>query len=686
MTPRRIPLLRALVALVSFLVVLPAGWSVGALQGQAVPGSRQRAQEDLPWSGSRELEPLVLGRPIPGPVVPPPSFRSALERGTRSRTGAPGPNYWQVYTVYEMDARLDPTSGLLSGRGSVRFHNRSPDRLETLVLFLHQNIHAPGVVRHRATEVTGGVRLERVKAQGKELLPLRAGMNAGYRETGGLLQIRLPEAVPPGGVVELEVGWSFLVPQNGAGRMGHSDREVYFLAYWFPKVAVYDDLMGWDAEPYLGAEFYDGFGDYRVSLTVPEGWTVMATGQLENPEEVYTPKIRARLAAAMTADTLVAVVTREDRESGTVTEASPSGTLTYRFRATNVRDFVWTASSVQLWTATSARVPDRDGDGREDRVAIHSFWRDGRAPLWREQARYAKHSIEFHSRYTGVVYPWPHMTSVEGADIIGGGMEYPMFTLMGSYQGRPPSALYSVTAHELAHMWVPMIVGTNEKRYAWMDEGFTTFLENQAFRDFYPDSGSDPELADMESYLNLARMEGEQSMMRHHDYYEPGPAGGVASYQKPASLLVTLRALLGEEKFLEAYRTFHREWAFKHPTPWDWFHTVERVAGQDLDWFWRSFYYETWVLDHAVASVVGEGDQTLIVVEDRGWAYLPARIRVEMEGGSVLEREVPVSHWLRGNTRAEIRVPVPVGNLRRVVVDPEGRFPDVNRQNNVWAR
>lgn len=658
---------------------------LGSLAGQAAAGLQPSAR-GLPWTGSRDLEAVRLGRPIPGPVVPPPFYRAALEKGTRGPGGGPGPNYWQVYTEYWIEARLEPASGLVSGSEMVRFHNRSPTRLQTLMLLLHQNIHAPGVVRHRATEVTGGIRLDRVRVEGKDLLPLGPDAPAGYREAGATMQVRLPEPVPPGGSVEMEIRWSFLVPQNGAGRMGHSAREVYFLAYWFPKVAVYDDLMGWDAEAYLGAEFYEGYGDYQVSLTVPNGWTVMATGELENPEEVFTPKIRARLAVAANADTLVSVVTREDRESGSVTENSSSGSLTYRFRATNVRDFTWTASSRQLWTATSARVPDRDGDGREDRVSIHSFWREYRAPSWAQQARYAKHSIEFHSRYTGVAYPWPHMTSVEGADIIGGGMEFPMLTLIGSYQGRPSSALYSVTSHELAHMWVPMIVGTNEKRYAWMDEGFTTFLENQAFRDFYPGSETDPDLADMESYLNLARAEGEQSMMRHHDYYEPGPAGGVASYQKPASLLVTLRALLGEEKFLEAYRIFHQEWAFKHPTPWDWFQTVERVAGRDLDWFWRSFYYETWVLDHAVAGVERQGDDTVIVVEDRGWAFLPARVRIETDRGQTMEREVPVSHWLQGNTRAEIRLPASAGNVTRAVVDPQGRFPDVNRQNNTWER
>ncbi|MGW8267478.1 MAG: M1 family metallopeptidase, partial [Longimicrobiales bacterium] len=625
----------------------------------------------------------TLTRPIPGPVIPPPYFRAALEAGTRSPDGSPGPDYWQVYSEYDIDARLDPLSGLLSGRETIRFHNRSPGSLRVLQLFLHQNLHKAGVVRNRAVEITGGVRLDRVKAGGEDLLPTGGFEGPGYREEDGFLSVRLPAPVAAGETVELEVEWSFFVPQNGAGRMGHSRREMYFLAYWFPKIAVYDDLRGWDAEAYQGAEFYEGYGDYRVSLTVPEGWTVMATGELQNPAEVYASRTRDRMAAAAVADTLVRIATREDVEEGTVTEGSETGVLTYRFRAENVRDFTWTTSNKQIWTGTSARVPDRDGDGLEDRVAIHSFYREYRAPLWEDQALYGKHSIESESRFTGFPYPWPHMTSVEGADIIGGGMEFPMFTLIGSYENADPVALYSVTAHELAHMWIPMIVGSNEKRHAWIDEGSTTFLENQVKTDYWPGL-PDPDAEEMENYLLVARVEMEQSMMRHGDYYEPGPGYGTASYAKPASLLVTLRNLLGEETFTEAYRTFITEWAFKHPSPWDFFNTFERAAGMDLDWFWVSFYYETWALDHAVGSVDRDGDDTVITIEDRGFAFLPARVRIETSSGEVLEREVPVTHWLTGAVSAQIRVPASRGDVVLVVVDPRAEFPDLNRENNLW--
>ena len=635
-----------------------------------------------PLGGQEEV---TLGRPIPGPVVPPAYFLGALQRGTRSQDGSPGPNYWQVYSEYDIDVSLDPETGNLSGSETIRFHNRSPLELRALQLFLHQNIHAEGVARNRAVEVTGGVRLEGVQAEGVELSPLRQPSEPGYAVDGGVMTLLLPEPVRSGESVELAIDWSFLVPQNGAGRMGHSNREMYFLAYWFPKIAVLDDLRGWDAESYQGAEFYEGYGDYDVRITVPYGWTVMATGTLENPEEVYTLQTRERMAEALAADTMVQIATRADRENGSVTLSPENGSLTYAFHAENVRDFTWTASDTQLWTGTSSRVPDRDGDGAEDRVAIHSFWREYRAPLWEDQALYAKHSIEYESLYTGFTYPWPHMTSVEGADIIGGGMEFPMFTLMGSYQGREPVDLYNVTAHELGHMWVPMIVGANEKRHAWIDEGATTFLENQTKTDYWPNL-PDPDAQDMQSYLRVAAMGMEQSMMRHGDYYEPGPGYGNASYQKPASLLVTLRSLLGEETFMEAYQTFIREWSFKHPSPWDFFNTFERFAGVDLDWFWQSFYYETWALDQAVESVEREGFGTVITVADRGFAFMPTRLSIQTSSGDVLTEEIPVGHWLSGETTVELQLPSSVGEVVRVEIDPEGRFPDVDRRNNVWER
>jgi len=624
--------------------------------------------------------------PIPAPVVTPAYFDAAVERGWRSTDGKPGRSYWTNWAKYDLKAKLDPSSARLQGEAEIRYINRSPVALRILVLHLYQNLHKAGAERNSAQEVTDGVELSKVAVGGVTLDPgdLRAG--AGYRVEGTVMTVRPPEPVEPGDTVALSLAWGVTLPQNGAGRMGHSNHEMYFVAYWFPKMAVFDDLRGWDAEPYLSnAEFYDEFGDYRAALSVPAGWTAMATGRLANGEEVYAPATLSRLAQAATSDDKVEVASSEELRAGTVTTAGTDGWLTYRFEADSVRDFAWTTSNVQRWDATSAVVPDRDKDGAPDRVLIHSFWRESRAPLWEGQWLFGKQAIEHHSRFTGFAYPWPHMTSVEGADIIGGGMEFPMLTLIGPYLGEEPQALFNVTAHELAHMWIPMVVGTNEARYAWMDEGSTTFLEDQSRMELWP--GVDHHRLEAQPYLGTAAAGLEQSMMRHGDWYEPGPGYGIASYAKPATLMVALRDILGWAKWEEAYRTFIADWAYKHPTPWDFFNTFERFAGQDLDWFWTTFYYETWNVDFdAVGATASPANGTVVRIAKRGLAPFPVKVRITTTTGGVLDQDVPVEYWLEGNRWKEIPVPASAGAVTRIEIDPLATTPDVDRSNNFWPR
>lgn len=624
--------------------------------------------------------------PVPAPVELPRIFTAAVDRGSRTLDGSPGAAYWVNWASYDLDARLDPATARLEGEADIRYANNAPVPLRTLVVHLYQNLHQEGAVRNSPQEITGGVALSRVSVAGMELEPgdLRAG--PGYRVDGTVMTIRPPEPVEQGDTVDMAFAWSVTLPQNGAGRMGHSNKEMYLVAYWFPKVAVFDDLRGWDAQPYLSsAEFYDGFGDYRAALSVPAGWTVMATGELVNGQEVYTPQTLARLAEAAQVDTRVEVATPEDLRAGRVTAQGTDGWITYRFQADSVRDFTWTTSNTQRWDATSALVPDRDGDGEDDRVLIHSFWREHRAPLWEDQWLYGKQSIEHHSRFTGLSYPWPHMTSVEGADIIGGGMEFPMLTLIGSYEGGEPQALFNVTSHELAHMWIPMTVGTNENRHAWMDEGSTTFLEGQSRMDLWP--GVDHHRLEAQGYFQVAMAEMEQPLMRAGDWYEPGPGYGIASYSKPATLMVALRDLMGWATWEEAYRAFVSEWAYKHPTPWDFFNTFERFAGRDLDWFWTSFYFETWTVDFDASGVTGSpGNGVKVRVTNRGLAPFPVKVRISTTSGGVMEHDVPVEHWLQGHRSVEIDVPASSGAVTRVEVDPLAYTPDVDRSNNFWPR
>ncbi len=623
-------------------------------------------------------------RPIPYPVDLPRDFQRAVDRGTRTLTGEPGSGYWQQWTDYTLHARIDAAEQRLDGRATIVYHNRSPDTLRMVALHLLQNLHAEGVMRSEPAEVTGGVELTRVVVSGRILEPLIGPMGPGYQVDGTILGVRLPSPLAPSGSLRMEIDWTFEIPQAGAGgRMGWSEDNLFFLAYWYPQMAVYDDVVGWHVDQFLGnAEFHMGFGNYRYTVDAPEGWVVRGTGRLLNADEVLPAEIRSRMARAEQSDTVVHVLTPADFGAGRATTRAANGRLTWRFAADSVRDVAFSATSAYRWDAARTPAGDLNGDGRTDYARVDALWRES-APRWANVWRYSQHSIDFLSRWTGIPYPWPHMTAVEGGGIIGGGMEFPMMTIMGDYNLRGDSALYYVTAHELAHMWVPMIVATDEKRHSWMDEGMTTFKENQARNEFFP--GINHDHPDRDQYLSVARAGLEGPIMRRSDYHYPGPAYGVASYPKPATLLATLRALLGEDAFVQAYRTFLSEWAFKHPKPHDMFHTFNRVSGRNLDWFWRSWYYETWVLDHAVAEVTPVRDGTRIIVEDRGRAILPARLTITRENGEQLRREVPAETWLSGATRAEVFVPGG-SPVVRVEIDAAQEFPDVDRTNDVWIR
>ncbi|HEU4699667.1 MAG TPA: M1 family aminopeptidase, partial [Gemmatimonadales bacterium] len=378
------------------------------------------------------------------------------------------------------------------------------------------------------------------------------------------------------------------------------------------------------------------------ALTVPAGWLVSATGVLQNPEQVLSKTVRDRLARTRKTRDIVHVVTEADRGAGRATAAASGGegTLTWRFRAENVRDVVWGTSAEWLWDATQATTGAAGGDrksgaksGTAGTAAIYSFWRpDGRASAWQENNRYLRYAIEFLSKYLWP-YPYPVMNALHGPDSCGG-MEYPMATCIG--RARDTTGMFGVTIHETAHMWFPMQVGSNETAHGWQDEGLTQFNEAQASRAFFADTNLVHDERDSRnSYLALARSGLEQPMMRHGDLYPSYFAYAISSYSKTASLLTALRALLGEETFDQAYREYGRRWQFKHPTPYDMWRTFDQVSGRDLWWFWRSWFFEDWRLDQAIAGVAVRGDSAAITVEDRGLVPMPVRLAVTHADGSV---------------------------------------------------
>jgi hypothetical protein len=643
-----------------------------ALAGCAGGGSRP-AEAPAPSRGSAAPASRVME--VPRLV----GFEKAVAAQTRQPNGQPGPRYWQQWADYQLEAELNPVSKRITGHGTIQYRNRSPDTLAVVYLQLLHNIFSPGA-RHN-TDVpwaVEGMELDKVAAQGTALSAGSSG--PGYEVDGTVMRIRLPRPIPPGGSADFELNWRLRVPPDGAPR-GGQDGEVWFISYWYPQMAVYDDVNGWQTDQYYGnAEFYMGYGNYDVALTVPAGWLVTSTGTLQNPDEVLTPQVRARLDSARSAPGIVRVVGEEDRGAGKATTAGKDGKLTWRYRAENVRDVSWATSSKYLWDATNAAVGDADGDGRPDTARVESFWRpEMRRSHWDEAARYGRHSVEFFSRNLWP-YPYPHMTVVDGPTSCGG-MEFPMMTCIGGQWDT--LSMYEVVTHEIGHMWFPMMVGSDEKRFAWMDEGFTQFDQSQAMDDFF--RGYDDEAENRQPYIHLAEAGGEVELMHHGDRYPSYNAYATASYYKTATVLVALRGVLGRDLFHRAFTEYGRRWEFKHPTPWDFFDTVEDVAGRDLSWFWRTWFFETWKLDQAIDTVAPVGDSLEVTVSNRGKAPMPVHLVVTRTDSRADTLDIPVSVWFDGTKRTTVRV-AREPEVKTIEIDPGREFPDVDRSNGLWPR
>jgi Peptidase family M1 domain len=629
----------------------------------------------------------VADRPLLRDVPVPDFYRQALETATRAPSGAPGSAYWQNSVSYRIDAELVPESATIRGSERIVYRNNSPSALPSVLLNLSQNVFSEGVPRNRYAPITGGVTLDRVAAQGQTLervptnrIPIGGDIptaEPGYSVQGTLARIRLPRPVQSGDSVVLEIEWQHRVPPATSFRTAWEDAldaRVFQVAQWYPQIATYDDLHGWDATPYLGdGEFYLEYGSFDVSITVPAGYLVGATGELRNPQEVLTEEAQQRLRAATSSDSITHVITEADLTAENVTQTPQAEQLTWRFSASDVRDFAFSVSNGYVWDA--ARTTVQDGTGGTRNVIVHALYRPG-APNWESAALYGQHSTELFSELL-IPYLYPQITIAEGPIT---GMEYPMIVFIP----RPQSVegLYGVIAHEVAHEWFPMMVGQDEAAYAWMDEGMATWLENTAAADFF----DSPETfnGDLGNYLGVAGSDVEVPIMRHTDLVSPYGARTVAAYSKPGLLFRSLRTFLGEDVFDEALRTYAREWLLKHPTPWDFFNTLERFADRDLDWFFYPWWFETGVLDHGIGSVAGAETGTAVVtVEDLGEVPAPALVFGITASGEPVMAQVPIETWLQGTRTATVTLQAS-GPIVAVAIDPTQIYPDADLGNNLW--
>src|SRR3989454_2344667 len=601
----------------------------------------------------------------------------------REGSGRPGPAYWQQRVDYTIAVSLDTATHTIAGRETIRYTNRSPDTLTYIWLQLDQNLFRddgrgavlnPPDARFAARGFRGGFvldRVESVRPSGRQTV--RRALKT--TENGTLLRVELDRPLAPRGVTSLEIGYSFQVPEHGADRMGREqfpEGWLYEIAQWYPRMAVYDDVRGWNTEQYLGqGEFYLEYGDFDFEITVPRSFVVVATGTLLNPVEVLTTTQRTRLARALRSDSTTPIIAKTEVGQPFTRPPGKSATLTWRFSAKNVRDVAWAAAPNFIWDASGW-----------DGVLIQSVYPPEANADWQNSTAYARHTIKHYSE-KWFRYPYPTAINVAGPVA---GMEYPMIVFCGDRSGG--RGLFGVTTHELGHQWFPMIVGSNERLYAWMDEGFNTFINIYSGMTFYHDTLQGR--GDARDWARFATTGLDQPPMLPADRVEPRLLGQV-EYTKPATGLYLLRhhILNDTTRFDAAFREYIRRWAFRHPTPADFFRSMEDGLGEDLSWFWRGWFYTTAVVDQAVDSVTTLRDSSgapyaAIFLSSPGGLPMPVDLRLTFADRSTEAVRLPVEVWLLRNRYVYIRPAR--AELVKVEIDPDSQFPDVRRENNGWQK
>lgn len=615
------------------------------------------------------------------------SILKAFEAGTRDFSGKPGPNYWQLETDFTIQVSLDPHTQTLTGTEKILVYNNSKDDWDRIVLRLDHNIFRGDVPRGFSipAEQTEGMVVTRINVAGEEIdlteIRLRRGQTpktgvSGLKKT--IATIYLAQPIKAGSKTELEIDWHTKLPGGTEGQ-GHRmtqrfDSTLFQPTQWFPRLAKYDDLRGWETSPYLGpAEFYNNFGKFDVSITVPGGWIVSGTGVLQNPKEVMTATSIERFGKILESDEETTIVAEDERGPGKATAVGEK--LTWHFVADKVNDFAWATSADFIWKGTRAAIP---GKGY---APIYMVYEPERARSYENAARITRHALEFYSKLWAP-YPFPQLTLQDGPSA---GMEYPM--VINSNQG--------AADHETAHQWWPMMLGTNETRYGWMDEGFNQYMNILSDAD---SRGVPARLDGLgQSYGRISGSEDEAPLMWSAN--DAGMGYGFQTYQKTPLMLSMLGGIVGDEAVISAMKKYTAEWAFKHPSPWDYMFFMNHELGQNLEWFWYYWLFTTESVDGSISDVETGGEKTTVTVRQDGQMPSPVVLRVEFEANGPDLKPSPNAEILDPNT-AEVTWPVDVWwggsktfdavldfgprKIRKITLDPHGRFPDRDVSDNVW--
>lgn len=631
-------------------------------------------------TGAREPDPNEIFAPLLLPDAP---------NVYRSGDGTPGPMAWKNQVDYRIHVQILPEKHLLSGREEIHYQNKSPSTLPVLWVHLDQNIYRPDARAAFASKWhfpnhTMGMTIQSVTITD----PKTGKQPVQFQISDTRLQIVLPAALKPHSDIRVQIIWTYTIPGPWGGRTGVSQSrngEIYEIAQFYPRMAVFDDIRGWDTLPYLGDEFYLDYGNIDYEVTVPDNFIVAASGALLNPKDVLSPLEWHRLQAARQSEKRILIRTQSDVENAS--RQVSTKTRAWHFLMQNTRDVAFVTSPALLWDAAKIDLPPiSPSPGRpvETRLAMSVYPLEAAGPqAWDRSTEYVKHTIEYFS-HDWYMYPWPNAVNVGGH---GAAMEYPGIVFDGMKDR--DSKLFWITTHELGHSWFPMIVGTNERRNGFMDEGFNTFIDSLASMHF--NKGEFAPKHDGEYAPDTGRPADDIVKVLMDPVYDPimtpsnlGSKGDrhALPYFKAAYGLELLRSqILGPERFDRAFRHYIAIWAYRHPTPSDFFRLMNSDAGEDLSWFWRGWYFRTWFPDYAIRDVQDvAGGKLKITIANKGWLPLPVTVLEKWKDGTTTFVRIPTEVWSRGN-RYTLEI-LSSSKISAVIIDPDHAIPDVDRRNN----
>lgn len=613
-----------------------------------------------------------------------PLFYESEGNDVRTASGRPGSKYWQNAADYKIDVTFDDVKESISGTVVISYKNNSPEDLPFLWLQLDQNIYKSDSRGVSVTPVTGGRWANRnfnggYTISGVSLLTAGKERAAEHEVVDTRMRVELPQPLKAnGGTVQVKVKFAFNIPQYGTDRMGilpTRNGKIYEIAQWYPRMCVFDNVLGWNTLPYLGqGEFYLEYGNIEYNITAPAKHIVVGSGRLLNPAEVLTPQQLQRYRQAEQSDKTVML--RSVAEVTNPATRPAKDRLTWKFLCNNTRDVAWASSAAFVWDAARINLP-----AGKKALAMSVYPEEAASDsAWGRSTEYVKGCIEHYSEKW---YPYTYPVAVNVAGIVGG-MEYPGIVFCSARSRR--AGLWGVTNHEFGHNWFPMIVGSDERRFAWMDEGFNTFINGLADKAFnngeYANKGRDRHAMSRMMFFDSA------SAILHRADVIRSSSLGLLAYYKPAMGLDLLREeVLGEERFDRAFRYYIDNWAFKHPTQWDFFRAMENSSGESLDWFWRGWIIHNWKVDMAAQGVTFANDSTAIVaVECLEQCPMPVTVELKTTDGKTDRVKLPVEVWQSGPVW-RFRHSVPAGvKIESVTVDPDKRLPDVNSVNNTWKQ